>query len=321
MCGIAGFIVNDPSRAQLIFDILENQKHRGMTSCGIAWVNDGKIEIHKDVVAPSKYKEEWKGKLSLGKIGIAHNRAPSVGEAAVHNAHPFLSCNKRFALVHNGTVSKKLYSPGMRLFHDFEGDTDSEYMLHVFEEFYNILSEDAEVRERVSKLFESRFKNKTDELPLLALYLLHLMLYNEKGYNSYAVLVLSADGKIYGIRKGNPVVIAIEKDSVFIASEVRSFDGVIKSKADIYTLDEGSMFIASKDGVTIFGEHSKKEYESEEEKETIISQSFVCNDCVFKVGRVCLLGSILKCLFYIPWREIYEAFNFRDTKGNNRGKK
>jgi len=110
MCGICGYASNGQPVAPALREMLGvMEKHRlGFESAGIATVHRGKILYRKDVGSVYNVfpvNGSW-SKLLLGSVGIGHVRYPSpkapTGKGMF--AHPFLSCNGKTILVHNGTI-------------------------------------------------------------------------------------------------------------------------------------------------------------------------------------------------------------------------
>jgi len=205
MCGIC-FVFGDNAIRKAL-NIMVGQKDRGSSSCGLAFIKDNQMITLKSCVEPETFKKKvrkWlkeKPEYSNIKAVLGHNRAPSVGyEVKINNAHPFISCDNRFALVHNGTIHdlEGLRNYLKRCGHKIEGTTDSEVIAHLLEEI---------------------LKTETDRRR--AFYLLSEII---GGW--YAFLVYFADGELWGIRHHAPIKIIHEKENYFIASEVQAFRGV-----------------------------------------------------------------------------------------------
>ena len=121
---------------------LETQKHRGSDSFGVLVVANKQRLIIKGLGEFTSERAE-KAEAALnkalpigGKSYLGHVRASTHGETNLQNAHPIMNEDKRFAIVHNGNVSivnekmeKKVVSN-----HIMNGGTDTESILHVFEE-------------------------------------------------------------------------------------------------------------------------------------------------------------------------------------------
>jgi glucosamine 6-phosphate synthetase-like amidotransferase/phosphosugar isomerase protein len=122
------------------------EKYRlGYESVGMATVHKKRIMCLKNVgsvdqVFPST--GAWSESL-LGSIGLGHVRDPSldapIGKSMF--AHPFLSCDSKIVLVHNGTIYNYREIMGKLKRHDFSSLdkasnrlNDSEVIVHLLEE-------------------------------------------------------------------------------------------------------------------------------------------------------------------------------------------
>jgi len=132
MCGI-GAVIKKNNCLEEIKTILIEQANRGRSSAGVAYLEGDEIKIYKKVLDPREFAENLTFK---SKAAICHERMPSVGAVTAENAHPFMSCNGNFALVHNGTIlNYGALKLALNEFHEFEGETDSEVLMHFIEEY------------------------------------------------------------------------------------------------------------------------------------------------------------------------------------------
>ena len=194
MCGIAG-CTGDPSAAELVIESLRRLEYRGYDSAGITL---GGTPLH--TVKVSGTVECLKKALSSGDChgtwGIAHTRWATCGEPTAENAHPHLSCDSRIAVVHNGIIEnfpelkEELSASG----HVFLSETDSEIIPHLIEQYYDgdPLRSTALALRRLSGTFA-----------VAAVFEQHP-----------EVIVCAADG--------SPVVIGLDGDRTFVASDVQA---------------------------------------------------------------------------------------------------
>ena len=109
MCGIVGYIGND-NAIDIVINGLENLEYRGYDSSGIAFLDEGNIDVVKCVGRINNLKEklskEYKNFFS--NIGIGHTRWATHGVPSDVNSHPHLSMNGKFAVVHNGIIENYL---------------------------------------------------------------------------------------------------------------------------------------------------------------------------------------------------------------------
>ena len=136
MCGIVGSVGLKESHKYII-DGLRTLDYRGYDSAGVAFLNK-KIELFKAVGTVDKLSSIIPSDKE-GFVAIGHTRWATHGKANLYNCHPHLSCGKKFALVHNGTIEnyqeiqKKLLDKGIT----FTSDTDSEVILNLIEFYYS----------------------------------------------------------------------------------------------------------------------------------------------------------------------------------------
>lgn len=132
MCGIVG-IVGKSNAEQVILNGLERLEYRGYDSAGL-YVADrtsghlvkaqGRIKNLEDKVTPEV----------TGTIGIGHTRWATHGKPSEKNAHPHTSSNQELVLVHNGVIEnfEELHQNYLND-HHFEGQTDTEIVVHLIE--------------------------------------------------------------------------------------------------------------------------------------------------------------------------------------------
>jgi len=228
MCGI--IYVNSERAMKMAISLTIAQDNRGKVSTGVAWINNNEIKILKDIVEPKAFQNKYKSIIENNNAGfvIAHNRQPSQGTGILENAHPFLSCNKKYSLVHNGTEQVEAARELLKMLnHKFEGNTDSEVLLHLFEEF----------------------TTKFDEITALK------KLQEFCGYSS--ILILSKEGKVFGF--GSAIEIIRDSNGIYLASSMSPFIEVFGHvRKWVYTPGENTLFTIDKNRkITFYGEFEK----------------------------------------------------------------
>ena len=130
MCGIVG-VVGKPAR-EVVLNGLKNLEYRGYDSAGI-YLNDlqGNEYLTKAVGRISNLEEKLTPDEE-GLVGIGHTRWATHGKPTVDNAHPHVSEDGRFYLVHNGVIEnyaelKEKYLQDV----DFKSTTDTEVVVQL----------------------------------------------------------------------------------------------------------------------------------------------------------------------------------------------
>ena len=157
MCGIAGFIGRSKKPKlsyELMSSLFEYLEIRGTDAAGV-WATetgDGRVFYHKEPIRSSDFikKPFWQklGKIKLNML-LAHARATSTGNghASVNsNNHPFVSQDKRIAMVHNGTLSEFQY---LKDRYQILSETDSEVLLRMYEHGLGDTPDDEEPEDRL----------------------------------------------------------------------------------------------------------------------------------------------------------------------------
>ncbi len=200
MCGIIGY-VGKKTASPILYDSLKKLEYRGYDSCGVATVNgDGEIELKKGVGRIESVDKKVDFKSLTGKIGIAHTRWATHGKVETRNAHPFTSCNRHYALVHNGILEnyvelkKELVKKG----HTFTSSTDTEVLVHLIEE-----------------------KMAHDDNSNLIKIITEV---SQEAKGAFTFLLLDKVRKeIYAFRKDSPLIIGLGDNEFFASSDITSF--------------------------------------------------------------------------------------------------
>ena len=139
MCGIVGY-VGSKNAAPVLLDGLRRLEYRGYDSAGIAVQYQGEIIAEKAAGKLINLTEKTgDGSLVPGCCGIGHTRWATHGAPTETNAHPHLSQDGRFAVVHNGIIEnyaelrKELINKGYR----FASETDTEVVVQLLDSYYD----------------------------------------------------------------------------------------------------------------------------------------------------------------------------------------
>lgn len=134
MCGIVGYI-GDKNATPIILGGLKKLEYRGYDSAGIAVIEDGQIELRRDVGKLTNLESLVREKPLSGCIGIGHTRWATHGAPSAKNAHPHIGETGKVVIVHNGIVEnylelkEELEAEGAK----FNSETDTETIVHLIE--------------------------------------------------------------------------------------------------------------------------------------------------------------------------------------------
>ncbi|MCR5843517.1 MAG: glutamine--fructose-6-phosphate transaminase (isomerizing) [Oscillospiraceae bacterium] len=223
MCGIVGF-TGARAAAPVLLGGLERLEYRGYDSAGIAVLHDGAIQVEKVSGRIAKLREKTEdGALVPGSAGIGHTRWATHGAPTDLNAHPHLSNDGRFAVVHNGIIENylELRRELIRDGYVFQSETDTETIVHLLEKYY-----DGDIKTAVMKT-AARLEG------------------------SYALGIVCTDtpDALYVVREASPLILGVGVGENYFASDVTAL--VSHTKNVIY-LEDGEFAKLTPESVTVF---------------------------------------------------------------------
>lgn len=269
MCGIVGYI-GKQNISKFLLDGLKELEYRGYDSAGIALLNSEKIDVFKALGKLSNLKEKiQKSTLSTYDIGIGHTRWATHGKPTELNAHPHLG--EYSYVVHNGIIEnyKELKDELLKKGFKFVSQTDTEVIVHLFENYYNLLNdEDQAFKETINRL-----------------------------QGAFSILLISKANteKVFFFKNGSPLIIAQgnEKNEVLFASSDAPLIGL---SSKVVYLEDGVGGVATASNIEFFSDNyswsslpTSKQFAQKDgfrffmEKE-IYEQSNVVSDCM--LGRI-----------------------------------
>ena len=222
MCGIVG-LTGSRSSAPVLLKGRGQLEYRGYDSAGIAVLDGGSIRVEKVSGRIAKLCEKTRdGAAVPGVIGIGHTRWATHGAPTDVNAHPHLSNDGRFAIVHNGIIENylalrdELIADG----YVFESETDTETVVHLLEHYY-----DGDIKAAVMKT-AARLEG------------------------SYALGILCTDAPdtLYVVREASPLILGIGVGENYFASDVTAL--VSHTKNVIY-LEDGEIARLTPASITV----------------------------------------------------------------------
>ena len=223
MCGIVGY-TGSQEAAPILLEGLKKLEYRGYDSAGIAVLNDNLIAVSKVTGRIANLCERTAdGKNCPGTVGIGHTRWATHGAPTDTNAHPHMSNDGKFAVVHNGIIEnyialrEELIQKGYR----FDSETDTEVIVHLIEMYY------------------------TGNLKMAVIKT------SARLQGSYALGAVCTDEpeKVYVAREASPLILGVGVGENYFASDVTAL--VSYTRNAIY-LDDGEFAEITPDSITVF---------------------------------------------------------------------
>ncbi len=223
MCGIIGYLGQRDATPVLI-DGLRCLEYRGYDSAGIAVLDrsSGSTSTTKSESKVALLVERLKEGMPKGHMGIGHTRWATHGRPSLLNAHPHSDCSGRIVVVHNGIIENfvelKLELEGRG--HRFVSETDTEVVPHLIEDCYR------------GDLLEA----------------VRIALRQIKGAYALAIFSLDEPDLLVGARLNAPLVIGLNGDEFFIASDITA---VIPYTKKVLVLGEGELVAITRSGAEV----------------------------------------------------------------------
>ena len=226
MCGIVGF-VGKKQAAPVLLDGLSKLEYRGYDSAGLAVRNgDQAVEIVKAKGRLQFLSEKTNGGQALkGTMGIGHTRWATHGEPSETNAHPHVSGNvfnnkvttdeSNVVGVHNGIIEnyQELKEKLLRHDYSFYSQTDTEVVVKLVDYYYK--------------------KYQIGPIDAIAKTMVRV-----RGSYAAAFMFKEYPGEIWVARKDSPMIIGVEKDASYVASDVPA---VLKYTRNVYYIGNQEM--------------------------------------------------------------------------------
>jgi glucosamine--fructose-6-phosphate aminotransferase (isomerizing) len=224
MCGIVGYI-GERQASDVLIGGLSRLEYRGYDSAGVAIVN-GSLSVRKKKGKVKMLSNDLAGNVLAGKLGIGHTRWATHGPPNDINAHPHLSSDGTFALVHNGiienytTLRESLSSRG----YTFTSQTDTEVLVRLIEDVRSTtgLSLGKAIRQALSQV-----------------------------HGTYGIAVVSEEDPdmLIAARKGSPLLLGIGDGEYFLGSDAAP---IVEYTRKVVYLNDGEMIIIRRSGFTVY---------------------------------------------------------------------
>jgi glucosamine--fructose-6-phosphate aminotransferase (isomerizing) len=246
MCGIFGIVLNKTENVNiynLVIDGLLQLQNRGYDSAGICLIKNDKFEVTKyastnKINALDKLVSLKLNSINTGcGIAIGHNRWATHGIKNDTNAHPHLSNDNKFVIVHNGIIENynELKQMLIQNGYIFKSQTDTEVIVNLLEYNYK-LSESKNIYEVI--------KTTVNMLT-----------------GTYGLLIQSLHdpNRLYCVRNGSPLLIGQNDDEVIVTSEQSGFCNKMNNyitlhNDDICIISRSSYYVE----VDTFNNYTKK---------------------------------------------------------------
>ena len=223
MCGIVGF-TGSQNAAPILLDGLKKLEYRGYDSAGIAVLGENGIHMVKASGMIKNLDAKIKGGAALpGHAGIGHTRWATHGEPTDVNAHPHMSNDNKFAVVHNGIIEnyaqlrEELKGKGFQ----FKSETDTEVIVHLMDMYY-----EGDLKKAVLKTI-SRLE----------------------GAYALGILCSEEGGRIVAARQSAPLIVGVGIGENYFASDVTAL--VTHTKNVIY-MEDGEIADITPENITIY---------------------------------------------------------------------
>lgn len=230
MCGIVGY-VGAQQAAPILLDGLRRLEYRGYDSAGMAVCGPEGLCVRKAkgrLQALADLTEE--GRAVPGTLGVGHTRWATHGEPNDINAHPQVSENGLFAVVHNGIIENYalLRAQLLQKGYTFRSQTDTEVVAQLLA-YYYAASHD---------LFEA----------------VTSMLSAVEGAYALGIICADAPDRLIAARKDAPLLLGCGDGENFLASDVTA---LLRHTRDIMYMDDGELAVITASGIRVYDERRR----------------------------------------------------------------
>lgn len=245
MCGIFG-CVGTSKTVPILINGLELLEYRGYDSAGVAFFEDKKIKIVKEVGKVKNLKDKINLEIN-SNCGIAHTRWATHGKPTETNCHPHKS--GKISLVHNGIIEN--YSELKKEFNNkLISETDSELIAKIIDKNYqkNIKN----YIKNNKKSFISK-KIKTD----LLLQAMAESALNMRGAWACAIICDDILDNIFVFKKSSPLMVGKSNKFNLISSDISAINTIfnknkINNNINFYNLNDDEFAIINKKEINFF---------------------------------------------------------------------
>ena len=230
MCGIVGY-VGKQQAAPLLLDGLCRLEYRGYDSAGVAVCGAGGLQVRKTPGRLKALEELTHGGADLtGTVGVGHTRWATHGEPNERNAHPQVSGDGKFAVVHNGIIENyaRLKQELIRKGCTFVSETDTEVVAQLLAYSYR----------QCGDVFEA----------------VNQMLSQLEGTYALGIVCADTPDRVIAARKDAPLLLGYGQGENFLASDVTA---LLRHTRDVVYMDDGELAIITAEGIRIYDERRR----------------------------------------------------------------
>lgn len=222
MCGIVGY-VGTKQAVPILINGLSALEYRGYDSAGICVPEKDSLRVIKAKGPLSQLIEKLEQQPNLtATTGIGHTRWATHGAPSEHNAHPHISKDGLYTIVHNGIIEnyislkEALLGDGYR----FQSETDTEVIAQLLH------------------------KNHTGD-PITTIWKTVSLL---QGSYALGILCKTEPNTLYAIRKESPLVLGKCQHGAFLASDIPA---ILPHTGTVFFLENEELAILKPDGIRI----------------------------------------------------------------------
>jgi glutamine---fructose-6-phosphate transaminase (isomerizing) len=217
MCGIVGY-AGGQQAASIVIEGLKRLEYRGYDSAGIAVLGKAGLSVVKKTGRVAALQQAAGRESLAGNVGIGHTRWATHGGVTAANAHPHVSSDGKFALVHNGVIENhaqmKAFLTGRG--YSFLSETDTEVLCNLIA--YHHAKDSGSPGPR--NLFVESVRKALGHVE-----------------GTYGIAVVSTEypGEIVAARKASPLILGVGEDEHILASDASAL--ISRTRNVVYLKD------------------------------------------------------------------------------------
>ncbi|MFA6866783.1 MAG: glutamine--fructose-6-phosphate transaminase (isomerizing), partial [Clostridia bacterium] len=216
MCGIIGYIGNNSFEPQAR-TALNSLEYRGYDSAGVSYIYNNKLIVEKKVGNVNNLFDNITIPDEVHS-GIGHTRWATHGAVSAINAHPHISFDKKFSLVHNGIIENYSSIKNNILSEiKFRTDVDTEVIVNLIAYYYQTNKNMLDVIFQTIKTLDGAY--------------------------AFSVICIDEPSVIYYAKNASPMLIGTSDTEKFLASDLVGLSSNCKQYALIPDLSFGSITI------------------------------------------------------------------------------